>query len=116
MKHRLLRVNELLKRELSTIISRELSFEGALVTVNQVDVTPDLKNAHVYISVLGKDAQTAAMAKLEENRVVLQTALAKSVVLKYTPHLLFHLDDSIERGARVFEILHEIDTPRAENE
>jgi ribosome-binding factor A len=48
--------------------------------------------------------------------VVLQTALAKSVVLKYTPHLLFHLDDSIERGARVFEILHEIDTPRAENE
>jgi len=116
MKHRLLRVNELLKRELSTIISREISFEGALVTVNQVDVTPDLKNAHVYISVLGKEAQAAAMAKLEENRVVLQTALAKSVVLKYTPHLLFHLDDSIERGARVFEILHEIDTPRTENE
>ena len=116
MKHRLLRVNELLKRELSTIISREISFEGALVTVNQVDVTPDLKNAHVYISVLGKEAQTAAMAKLEENRVVLQTALAKSVVLKYTPHLLFHLDDSIERGARVFEILHEIDSPRTENE
>ena len=49
------------------------------------------------------------MAKLEENRVILQTELAKRVVLKYTPHLVFHLDDSIERGARVFKILQEIE-------
>jgi ribosome-binding factor A len=116
MKHRLLRVNELLKRELSTIITREITFDGVLVTVNQVDVTPDLKHAHAYVSVLGKEGQAAAMAKLEENRVVLQTALAKSVVLKYTPHLVFHPDDSIERGARVFEILQQIETPAAETE
>ena len=46
------------------------------------------------------------MVKLEENRVILQTALAKkAVALKYTPHPTFHLDVSIERGARVFEIL-----------
>jgi len=115
MKHRLLRVNELLKRELSAIIPRELSFEGALVTLNQVDVTPDLKHAHAYVSILGKEAEAkAAMAKLEENRVILQAALAKSVTLKYTPHLVFHLDDSIERGARVFEILQQIETPEKE--
>src|SRR4051812_11744394 len=101
MKHRLLRVNELLKRELSTIIAREIAFDGALVTVNHVDVTPDLKNAHVYVSVLGSKGQTAAMAKLEEHRVLLQTQLARHVVLKYTPHLAFHLDKSVERGARV---------------
>ncbi len=117
MKHRLLRVNELLKRELSTIITREINFEGVLVTLNQVNVAPDLKHAHAYVSVLGgKEGQAAAIAKLEENRVVLQTALAKSVVLKYTPHLIFHLDDSIERGARVFEILQQIETPAAESE
>jgi ribosome-binding factor A len=116
MKHRILRVNELLKRELSTIITREIAFDGVLVTVNQVDVTPDLKHAHVYISILGKQGQAAAMAKLDENRAVLQTALAKSVVLKYTPHLVFHLDDSIERGARVFEILQQIETPAADPE
>jgi ribosome-binding factor A len=116
MKHRLLRVNELLKRELSTIITREITFDGVLVTLNQVDVTPDLKHAHAYVSVLGKDGQAGAMAKLEENRVVLQTALAKSVVLKYTPQLVFHLDDSIERGARVFEILQQIETPSADKE
>lgn len=109
-------MNELLKRELSTIIAREISFDGALVTVNQVDVTPDLKHAHAYVSVLGKEGQTAAMTKLEEHRVVLQTALAKSVTLKYTPHVVFHLDDSIERGARVFEILQQIETPAKETE
>src|ERR1700716_2094436 len=90
MKHRLLRVNELLKRELSSIITREISFDGALVTLNQVDVTPDLKHAHAYVSVLGVKERTAVIEKLEENRVVLQTALAKSVTLKYTPHLVFH--------------------------
>src|SRR2546423_15270146 len=114
MKHRLLRVNELLKRELSSIITREISFDGALVTLNQVDVTPDLKHAHAYISVLGKENQASVMAKIEEHRVILQTALAKAVTLKYTPQLVFHLDDSIERGARVFEILQEIETPEKE--
>ncbi|MFZ1219271.1 MAG: 30S ribosome-binding factor RbfA, partial [Chthoniobacterales bacterium] len=115
MKHRLLRVNELLKRELSSIITRELTFDDVLVTLNHVDVTPDLKHAHAYVSVLGKKGEAAAaMAKLEENRVILQTALAKSVTLKYTPHLIFHLDDSIERGARVFEILQQIETPEKE--
>jgi ribosome-binding factor A len=111
MKHRLLRVNELLKRELSGIITREISFEGALVTLNHVDVTPDLKHAHAYVSVLGKDHRAAVMATLEENRVILQSTLAKAVTLKYTPQIVFHLDDSIERGARVFEILQQIETP-----
>ena len=53
MKHRLLRVNEVLKRELSGIITREMKFEKGLVTINQVDVTADLKSAHVFVSVLG---------------------------------------------------------------
>ena len=59
MKHRLLRVNELLKRELSTIITREITFAGVLVTVNQVDVTPDLKHAHLEdrLIAVGRTAQ-----------------------------------------------------------
>lgn len=116
MKHRLLRVNELLKRELSAIITREIAFGGALVSVNHVDVTPDLKNAHVYVSVLPVTGTTAAIEKLDESRTLLQMALAKHVVLKYTPHLTFHRDDSIERGSRVIEILQQIDIPSAEAE
>jgi ribosome-binding factor A len=116
MKHRKLRVNELLKRELSIIVTREITFEGALVTINQVDVTPDLKSAHVYVSVLGPGSGRDVIAQLDAHRVQLQTELARHVVLKYTPHLIFHLDDSIERGARVFEILQEIETPASEKE
>ncbi len=115
MKHRMLRVNELLKRELSGIIAREMSFEGALVSINHVDVTPDLKNAHVFVSVLGSESGGSVMSKLASHRATLQAELARHVTMKYTPHLTFHLDDSIERGARVIEILQEIETPRGED-
>ncbi len=111
MKHRLLRVNELLKRELSALLVRELSFPDLLVTVNQVDVTPDLKNAHVFISVLGAKGRKEVLPKLESSRSALQAGLSKHVVLKYTPHLVFHLDDSIERGDRVLEIMQQIPEP-----
>jgi ribosome-binding factor A len=116
MKHRLLRVNELLKRELSGIIAREISFDSAIVSINHVDVAPDLKNAHVFVSVLGAESSASVMGKLESHRVALQAELARHVVLKYTPHLVFHLDESIERGARVIEIMQKLETPRPGNE
>ncbi|MEP7015324.1 MAG: 30S ribosome-binding factor RbfA [Verrucomicrobiota bacterium] len=112
MKHRQLRVNELIRRELSAIITREVSFDEALVTINDVDVTPDLKNAHVFVSFLGAATSASVIEKLEEQRIVLQTELARHIVLKYTPHLVFHLDRSIERGARVLEILQKIEKPQ----
>lgn len=108
MKHRLLRVNEILKRELSGLLAREMNFKEGLVSINQVDVTSDLKNAHVFVSVLGTAGATV-INQLEAHRPALQSAIAKHVTLKYTPHLVFHLDDSIERGARVIEIMQEID-------
>ena len=113
VKHRQERVNELLKRELSALITREISFTDSLVTINHVDVTPDLKNAHVFVSVLGSKAKATVMEKLEAHRVELQSNLARHVVLKYTPHLVFHLDDSIERGTRVIEILRELEQPES---
>lgn len=111
MKHRLLRVNELLKRELSGIIAREITFQTGLVSINQVDVTADLKNAHVFVSVLGGSGPTV-INELEAHRGALQAELARHVALKYTPHLVFHLDDSIERGTRVMEIIQEIETAK----
>lgn len=114
MKHRQLRVNEVVKRELSGIITREITFEDALVSINHVEVTPDLKNAHVHVSVLGGSGP-GVIEKLEEHRPSIQAELARRVVLKYTPHLIFHLDDSIKRGARVIEILQQLETPPGEN-
>jgi ribosome-binding factor A len=114
MKHRLVRVRELLKRELGDLIGREFRFTQ-LVTVQDVDITPDLKQAHVYVSVLG-DNPAAVMSKLHEHRKELQSAVSKRVILKYTPHLHFKLDEGIERSARVFEILEHLDIPETPDE
>ncbi len=112
MKHRLERVNELMRRELGELINREVSFQAALVTVQQVDITPDLKSAHVYISVMGTPEQcNEALARLHANRKNLQHLLSKRVVLKFTPHLHFKLDDTIERGTRIINLLEQIDIP-----
>ena len=112
MNHRLARVAEVLKRELSAAILREVPAGGGLITVNSVDVSPDLRNASVHVGVLGTAAQQReAMARLEQHRAVLQSECAKRVVLKFTPHLHFHLDDSIVRGSRVLDILDELHVP-----
>ena len=112
MKHRLERVNELMRRELGELINREVSFTAALVTVQQVDITPDLKSAHVYVSVMGSPEQcNEALARLHANRKNLQHLLSKRVVLKFTPHLHFKLDDTIERGTRIINLLEQIEIP-----
>ena len=93
MKHRLERVNEVIKRELSEIISREINFSAqTLVTLHAVDITADLRQCHVFVSVIGKpDQKSRVLSELEEHRGTLQRELAKRVVLKYTPHLNFKL-------------------------
>jgi ribosome-binding factor A len=114
MKHRLERVNEVIKRELGDLILRHCHFNAALVTVQQVDVTPDLKHAHVFISVIGAEAeQHQALAQLHKQRGEFQRELGKRIVLKFTPHLHFKLDDAAERGDRILQIISELHLPEA---
>ena len=121
MKNRLVRVCEVLKREIGVIIRRELEFENTLVTVSDVDITPDLKQAHIFISALGTPAgRRKAMEALENHRVMFQTELSRRVQMKHTPHLNFRLDEAIERGTRVIDIMDELglkeELPNDENE
>jgi ribosome-binding factor A len=111
-KHRLERVNEVIKRELGDLIHRELTFEAKLVTVQQVDITPDLKHAHVFISVIGTDPERRkAMSLLHSKRIPLQQSLSKRIILKFTPNLHFKLDEAVERGTRILTILEELELP-----
>ena len=99
----------MLKRELGVIIRRELEFEDTLITVSGVDITPDLKQAHVFISALGSPAgRRKAMEALEEHRVMFQHELSRRVQMKHTPHLNFRLDEAIQRGTRVIDIMDEL--------
>jgi ribosome-binding factor A len=99
----------LIKRELGVIIGREMKFEAPLVSVRAVDITADLKQAHVFISAIGtKWQKEQAIQQIQEKRQHLQYELAHRIILKYTPLLHFQLDESIERGTRVLSLLDEI--------
>jgi len=109
--HRLLRVRELLKREIGEAIRRELPVQQAgLVTVNDVDVAGDLKNARVFLGLLGTAEQKkTGLDLLHKNRARIQSLVAKTVVLKYTPKLRFVVDESVDRGNRVLGIIDELE-------
>jgi ribosome-binding factor A len=110
MKNRLARVNELIQRELGMIIQKDLEFPGVLVTINGIDITPDLRHCHIYIGVIGPEQeQEKVVTKLNDKRSALQKRLTGRVTLKQTPHLHFKLDHSVERGVRVTRIMEGID-------
>jgi len=112
MSQRLLRVRELLKRELSVLINRDFEFGGALVTISDVDVTPDLRQGHVFVSALGANGREQEIIdKLNAAHGQIQNKLTKRVILKYTPNLRFQYDDSIRRGVDVVSLINEIDIP-----
>ncbi len=108
---RIQRVRELLKREIGEIIRKEFAIpEAGLISVNDVDVTGDLQNATVFLGIVGNQEQRKRGAELlARERKRIQGLVGRAVVLKYTPVLKFVVDDSIERGNKVLDILEEIE-------
>lgn len=104
---RLERVNQLVKEEISTLLLRELKDPRlGFVTVTEVDVTPDLKQAKVYVSVLGPEEQWVSSFKaLESARGFVWSWLRKHLDLRVTPALLFRPDRSMEHAARMQALL-----------
>ena len=107
MSRRLDRVNELLKREISRVLQRDFEWKGSLVTVNAVEVSQDLKDARVYIGVLGGHEEKV-IDRLNGERGSIQGRVMKRVVLKNTPVLRFVGDDSVVRGVDIVNLLDEV--------
>ena len=111
-KDRLLRVNELLQRELGNVFISVVSsaMPNALVTVTHVKASIDLRDATVFVSIYGKNVdKESVLAFLERNRALIQSELAHRIILKYTPRLHFKLDESAEHADKVFSIIKELD-------
>jgi ribosome-binding factor A len=108
---RIQRVRELLKREIGEAVRREFHVSDAgLISVNDVDVAGDLKSAVVFVSILGNaDQQKRGFQLLTEHRARIQSLVARSIILKYTPALKFVFDDSIVRGNKVLQIIEELE-------
>jgi len=103
-------VGELLHEEISRIIQREAKDPRlGFVTVTGVEVSPDLRQARVYVSVLGDDAEAkSTLAGLTSAARYFRSLLRESLSLRYIPDLSFKLDTSLEQGLRIDALLDRI--------
>jgi len=110
MSQRITRVNELLKREISTCIERDFEFPEVLVTIHDVETARDLEAARVFVGIIGSEVDTAGVVEtLNARRGHIQSVVMKRVVLRNTPQLTFIADDSVERGVKILGILDELE-------
>lgn len=108
---RMRRVNEAVREVLSEAIASGLKDPRiGFVTVVSVDTSADLRNAKVYVSVLGEEKEKQeSLEGLERSHGYLQSLIASQLGLKRTPHLTFLIDESVERGLRIEKLLREIE-------
>ena len=110
MSNRLIRVNELLQREISAYLHQRYSSESVAITITGVQITGDLREAKIYYSVLGEEADATRDGKwLRGKRDEIRETIAKNVVLRHVPLLTFVHDNHAPRTLRVEELLGEID-------
>lgn len=112
MSRRTDRVNELMREQISELLLREVKdprISQGLVSITQVEVSPDLRRATVFVSHLGTDDERKeALIGLEKAKAFLHRELSQRLDMRHVPDLFFRFDPSIERGARLAELIHEV--------
>ncbi|MBE5935974.1 MAG: 30S ribosome-binding factor RbfA [Lachnospiraceae bacterium] len=105
------RVNSEVQRELSNLILREIKDPriSTMTTIVGVEVSPDLKTAKVYVSVLGNEEQQQETYKgLKSAASFLRSQLAKNMNMRNTPELEFIMDKSIEYGVNMSKLIDDL--------
>lgn len=107
---RLERINEELKKEISHIINYELTNPNVtgMISVTKAKITPDLKYAKIYVSILNSKNLNDTLDGLKKSAGFIRSEIARRVNLRITPEIIFELDDSIEYGAKIESILKDI--------
>lgn len=112
MSTRNVRVNELIRREISDILHTRMKDQTTFITITDVDVSNDHRHARVYFSVVGDaEAQSESERFLRKKNRAIRDELSRRIVLKYLPKLEFHFDPSLERGDRLLKILDDLEIP-----
>jgi ribosome-binding factor A len=117
MSYRIERVNTLIRREISELIQQHLRDPriDEFIVVTEVDTTPDLKSAKIYISCMsGQREEHKILGVLNSASGFLRTELAKKVRLRYTPVLNFVWDNSIEHGDHILRLLDQVNAEHEE--
>jgi ribosome-binding factor A len=103
-------LGEVIAEELSDLIRTRMKDPRiGFASVTKVEVSADLRHAKVFISVMGSpEDQHATIRALDHANGFLRHELAQRLTIRYTPEIVFRLDESIERGARVLELMRQV--------
>lgn len=108
MKDRLKRVNELIKKEIGFILEEDFSFENCLVTVSEAKVSPDLREARIFISTFPYNKKDEILKEISLNLSKIQELFGERIKLKYTPKLKFLFDESFEESSKLDSLFEKI--------
>ena len=119
MPNKIQRINEDIQRVLAMLL-REIKDPrvqtGSMISITAVDTTSDLRNAKVYLSVLGLESEKEFQKGLKSASGYLRRELGRVLSLRHTPELDFILDKSIERGAKISAMINNLDIPEDEDD
>lgn len=113
------RINMEVQRELSKVISQEMKDPriDPMTSVIAVDVTPDLKQAKVYVSVLGSDEKKqSTLEGLKSATPFIRKHLASTINLRNTPELKFYMDESIAYGVSMSKLINDVNKDLSKDE
>jgi ribosome-binding factor A len=102
------RIAHLIQETLSRVFLEEFQSSSGLITVTRVEMSADLRTAHVTLSVFGDAQEQAFWERLERSKGYLRRSIASKVKLKYNPTLVFHRDPSSEYASRIDELIERL--------
>lgn len=109
MSNRIVRINELVQREISEILRRRHAAEAVAITISEVRVAPDLRDGRVFVAIVGDEAEVADRFRWLKGRAPeIRAELASRIVLKFLPRLTYVLDKTADRAAAVLRALDQI--------
>jgi ribosome-binding factor A len=104
------RVASLIKEEVSLLVQRNFSMqEYGLMTITDVQMSPDLRNARIFVSIFGDAARKEkSLTLLEEQKGFIRAELGHAIRLKFTPSISFELDETLDRAMKIEGIINKI--------
>ena len=109
--NRIGRINEEIQKELASLIRnlKDPRVQDTMISITHVETTPDLRYAKVYVSFLQEDKAAGALKGLKSAGGYLRRELGRSLQLRYTPELVWALDDSITYGAKMLKLINSLE-------
>ena len=115
--NRIGRINEEIQKELASQLRnvKDPRVADTMISVTHVETTPDLRYAKVYVSFLEEDKAKDALKGLKSAGGYLRRELGRALQLRYTPELVWALDDSITYGAKMLKLINSLEVEKDEN-